>query len=341
MDQRNIKTLAELSEILDIAKDKLSSILYNQMSIDKSDIIKLCNTLQIDFEDILEDRDKVTNLYIEESRKEQFVDTSSVIANRSYNLVELFAGAGGLALGLEYAGFNEVGLVEVDKYACKTLRKNRPKWNVIEENIIQVAEVGIKKFLPRGIKIDIISGGYPCQAFSYAGHKMGLDDVRGTMFYYYAKILNELKPTVFLAENVKGLVSYDDGKTLKTMIDVFASIGYCVQYKVLNALDYNVAQKRERIIIIGIRNDIDIPYYYPKPYEYKLVLKDVLKNIPYSIGAKYPPKKKRVLDLVPAGGYWRDLPDDIAREHMGKSYYSGGGRTGMARRISWEEPCLT
>lgn len=258
-----------------------------------------------------------------------------------YNSIELFAGAGGLALGLDKAGFNCTGLVEYDKTACKTLRKNKPNWNIIEEDIISVAKSGIRKYIG-DVEVDLLSGGYPCQSFSYAGKKMGLEDTRGTMFYYYAKILNEVKPKMFLAENVKGLVSHDNGKTLQSMIDVFESIGYRVNWKILNSWNYNVAQKRERIIIIGIRDDF---YYkdfeFPKESSYKPVLKDVLKNVPNSIGTSYSEKKKAVLDLVPPGGCWIDLPEDIAKEYMGKSYFSGGGKRGMARRLSWDEPSLT
>lgn len=363
MKQKNIKTQTELAKMLNITKNQLSVMLSNKFTPLKSNVIELCKILDVNFEEIIEyrtdenqskqisifDDNENDNIQVIQTTtdasfdSDEFVDITNVIPKRTYNVVELFAGAGGLALGLEKAGFKEAALVEIDKYACQTLRKNRPNWNVIEEDIIKVAEKGIRSYLSEGIKVDLLSGGYPCQAFSYAGHKMGLNDVRGTMFYYYAKILEELKPKMFLAENVRGLVSHDNGKTLRTMIEVFTSIGYRVTWKVLNAWDYNVAQKRERIVIIGIREDIDnsIVYKYPKPYDYKPVLRDVLKNVPKSDGAKYPPKKARVLELVPPGGYWRDLPDEIAKEYMGSSYYSGGGRTGMARRISWDEPCLT
>lgn len=190
-------------------------------------------------------------------------------------------------------------------------------------------------------ELDLLSGGYPCQSFSYAGKRLGLNDIRGTMFYYYAKVLEQLKPKMFLAENVKGLVNHDGGKTLATMINVFEEIGYRVQYKVLNAWNYGVAEKRERIVIIGIRNDLNINFEYPKPHEYKPVLRDVLKNVPISEGAKYPQSKKEVFDLVPPGGCWRDLPDDVARAYMKGSYKLGGRKTGIARRISWDEPSLT
>lgn len=270
-----------------------------------------------------------------------YINTNEITNNRKYNNIELFAGAGGMALGLEKAGFDSKALVEIDKDACKTLRNNRKKWNVIEEDIINVAEKGIRKYINTSDEIDLISGGYPCQSFSYAGKKKGLDDTRGTLFYYYAKILNEIKPKLFLAENVKGLISHDKGKTLDIMLNVFKKSGYNVKWKLLNSWDYGVAQKRKRIFIIGTRKDIDIEYKFPKPLEYKPVLKDVLKNVPKSKGISYSNKKKKVLDLVPPGGYWKDLPEELAKEYMGKSFYSGGGRTGMARRISWDEPSLT
>ncbi len=275
----------------------------------------------------------------------------SIDANKLFNVdsnkdtftnVELFAGAGGLALGLEQAGFENLLSNDFDKDSCNTLKANRPNWNVICDSVENLAEQDLlKKLNIKEGELDLLSGGYPCQSFSYAGKRLGLNDVRGTMFYYYAKILKQLKPKMFLAENVKGLVSHDGGKTLQTMINVFEEIGYRVQYKVLNAWDYGVAEKRERIVIIGIRNDIPVEFEYPTPYEYKPVLRDALKDVPKSEGASYPQSKKEVFDLVPPGGCWRDLPEEVAKAYMKGSYNLGGGKTGMARRISWDEPSLT
>lgn len=258
--------------------------------------------------------------------------------------IELFAGAGGLALGLEMAGFNEIGLVDFYHDACETLKINRPNWNVLEEDITKLAEKDLEKvFNIKKGELDLLSGGYPCQSFSYAGHRLGLEDVRGTMFYYYAVFLKKLMPKMFLAENVKGLVTHNKGETLKTMINVFTEIGYDVQYKVLNAWEHGVAQKRERIVIIGIRKDLSkkIKFTYPENHEYKPVLKDVLKNVPESDGEKYSENKKKVMELVPEGGCWIDLPDDVARSYMKTCYFMGGGRRGIARRMSMNEPSLT
>ena len=262
-----------------------------------------------------------------------------------YNVVELFAGAGGLALGLEQAGFKSQAVLEIDKWASQTLRTNRPHWNVIEGDITKISQEGIQKYLKNDEEIDLLSGGYPCQSFSYAGNRQGMADVRGTLFYDYAEILKELKPKMFFAENVKGLVTHDSGKTLKTMIEVFEEVGYSVSYQVLNSVNYGVAQKRQRIIIIGVRKDIKAKineeFQFPTPYTKTLVLQDILQDVPDSPCATYNEKKKEVLKYVRPGGCWRDLPDDVARDYMKTTYFMGGGRTGIARRLSWDEAGLT
>jgi len=355
MKLNSIRTQTELAERIGITKNQLSVVLSKSYNPVKSTVINLCKELKCkDFNDIivnykntiLKPSCTVKNKKNDKLKKSinssnEFVNVDGIVPKKKYSVIELFAGAGGLALGLEKAGFETKALIEYDKYCCNTLRENRPKWNVVENDITKVVENDLNKFLNyKGL--DLLSGGFPCQAFSYAGKKLGLEDVRGTMFYYYAEILKELKPKMFLAENVRGLISHDNGRTLKTIVNVFEEIGYAVSYKLLNAVNYGVAQKRERIVIIGIRNDLKkFIHKYPLPFEKILTIKDVLKDVPKSVGAVYPIKKKKVLDLVPPGGYWRDLPDEVAKEYMGVSYYSGGGRTGMARRISWDEPSLT
>jgi DNA (cytosine-5)-methyltransferase 1 len=133
------------------------------------------------------------------------------------------------------------------------------------------------------------------------------------------------------------------------MIDIFEELGYnIIPHKILKAVNYKVPQKRERLILVGVRNDIDIIYEYPRPINKIYTLKDALKkgdlfetDVSPDIGSKYPASKAKVLDLVPPKGYWRDLPLDVQKEFMGGSFYQGGGKTGMARRIGWDEPCLT
>ena len=256
---------------------------------------------------------------------------TQVSATTTISVIELFAGAGGLALGMEKAGLKAKSLIEIDKDAVATLRCNRPNWNVTQADISKVSY--------DGISADVVTGGFPCQAFSYAGKGLGLEDTRGTLFYEFARCVKEVQPKLFLAENVRGLISHQKGKTFKYVLSVLESLGYNVQYRLLNAVNYDVPQKRERVIIVGTRPGTR--FQYPAPAPRILTLRDALKDVPPSEGMKYSPKKAAVLALVPPGGCWRDLPEDIQKSYMMKSYYLTGGRTGMARRISWDEPSLT
>ena len=188
-----------------------------------------------------------------------------------FTTIELFAGAGGLALGVEKAGFNTIGLVEFNKDACETLKTNRPKWNVICDDIENVSGQDLEKLfqIEKG-ELDLLSGGAPCQSFSYAGKRLGLEDARGTLFYHYAVFLEKLQPKMFLFENVRGLLTHDKGKTYRTILDIFEKAGYEIQKEILNAWDYGVAQKRERLMTVGIRKDLvgKIHYSFPEKHEY-------------------------------------------------------------------------
>ncbi|MDD1784121.1 DNA (cytosine-5-)-methyltransferase [Enterovibrio sp. ZSDZ35] len=265
--------------------------------------------------------------------------------NRTYKLIELFAGGGGLALGMEAAGLKAILLNEMDKHACATLRKNRENWNVIEGDIAKIDFTQVKD------EVDILTGGFPCQAFSYAGKSLGFEDTRGTLFYEMARAIKELKPKVFLAENVRALLTHDDGRTLDTIKGIIDELGYeLVEPRVMKAIFYKVPQKRERLILVGIRKDIakDVTFHWPSPYRNVMTLRDAFyagelydTDVPTSLGQEYPPRKREIMKHVPQGGYWRDLPDDLQREYMQKSYFLGGGKTGIARRLSLDEPSLT
>jgi len=246
-------------------------------------------------------------------------------------VIELFAGAGGMALSLEKAGFETLLLVENDKDCVATLRKNRPHWNVVDEDIREVDF--------SSMKADLVTGGFPCQAFSHAGHKLGFEDTRGTLFYEFARAVKEIRPKIFLAENVEALIRNNGGKTLRTMMEILSSFGYNVQYRILNAVNYRVPQKRRRIIFVGTRKEIK--FEYPKPSKEIVTLRDALHKVPKSAGEKYSERRKSMLKHVPPGGSWVDMPTPVQKRYMGKSFYSSGGRRGMARRISWDEPCLT
>lgn len=266
--------------------------------------------------------------------------------SKDYTSIELFAGAGGMAIGMEKAGFKHLLLNEIDKWACETLRLNRPKWNVVEGDISKI------DFSVYKDKVDLITGGFPCQAFSYAGKKLGFEDTRGTLFFEFARSIIEAQPKVFIGENVKGLYNHDRGNTLKVIRNTIQEIGYTlIEPRVLKAIYYKVPQKRERLFLIGIRNDLADAvrnFEFPSPYGRVLTLNDAFykgvlydKDVPVSVGEKYNQKKFDVMKLVPQGGYWRDLPLEIQQEYMGGSFYLGGGKTGLARRLSMSSPSLT
>ena len=292
------------------------------------------------------DMEELTSIPEVKSMQESMWEVERVVEPlRQFNSVELFAGGGGLALGMSLAGFHHVLLNEFDTSACKTLKRNRPDWNVIEGDVRHI------DFTPLRGRIDFLSGGFPCQAFSYAGKGAGFNDTRGTLFFELARAIHEIQPKVFMGENVKGLTSHDNGRTFETICNTIAELGYTlVEPQVLKAIMYQVPQKRERIILIAIRNDIaqHVQFYWPTPYSRVLTLRDALfksviydSDVPESEGALYPAKKQRVMEMVPQGGDWRDLPEEVAREYMGGSWFLGGGKTGMARRLSLDEPSLT
>lgn len=265
--------------------------------------------------------------------------------SRPYTSIELFAGAGGLALGMSKAGFRHIMLNEIDANACSTLKKNRPDWHIAQGDIRNL------NFSIYKGKVDLLTGGFPCQAFSYAGNKGGFEDTRGTLFFELARAVRDIMPKVFMCENVKGLVSHDKGRTMSVIRKTISQLGYTlIEPRVLQAIKYQVPQKRERLIMIAIRNDVadKVVFHWPSPYRRIMNLRDVLYSgelydcdVPKSAGQVYPEKKRRVMELVPMGGYWKDLPIEIQKEYMGGSYYLEGGKTGMARRLSLDEPSLT
>jgi DNA (cytosine-5)-methyltransferase 1 len=223
--------------------------------------------------------------------------------------------------------------VEIDRNAVETLQKNRPTWNIVGDNIANVSFAGIQA--------DIVTGGFPCQAFSYAGNRLGFEDIRGTLFFEYVRAIQEIQPKIIVGENVRGLEKHDQGRTLKIMLQILNDLGYRVEYRILRAQYLDVPQKRERLVIIGVRQDVDGPICFPQEQDYTVSLREALVDVPPSSGQTYTPKKYQVMSLIPEGGYWRDLPMPIREKYMGASFHLGGGKTGMARPLAWDEPSLT
>jgi DNA (cytosine-5)-methyltransferase 1 len=253
---------------------------------------------------------------------------------KKMNFIEVCAGAGGMSTGFEKAGMNAKLLVEIDKVCCETLSANHRKATIIQEDITTL-DLGNPIF-------DVLIGGVPCQSFSQAGKRGGLGDSRGNLILTFIDIVFKLLPKVFVIENVVGLTTHNGGETLKFILEKLnAGKKYKVYNKILNANDYGVAQKRKRLFIVGVRADINREYEFPVPHNYKPVLRDVLQDVPNSEGVVYNEEKRKIMDLVPPGGCWVDLPEDIQKLYMKKSFLSGGGKRGIARRLSMDEASLT
>lgn len=255
---------------------------------------------------------------------------------KDIKFIEVCAGCGGLSQGLIDAGLKPVLLNDIDKNCCETLIKNHEKVKVIKG---KMEELDFSKYKN---KIDILAGGVPCQSFSQAGKRKGLEDKRGDLIMQFSNLVDTIKPKIFLIENVRGLITHKKGETLKKVIDKLnKSKNYNVVYQLLNAVDYEVPQKRERIFIVGIKKDIKKEFEFPIKIKNKVLLKDVLKDVPKSECAKYSEEKKKYFKLIPAGGCWVNLPEKMQKIYLGKSYESGGGKRGILRKLSYNEPSLT
>ena len=165
------------------------------------------------------------------------------------NFLDLFAGIGGFRLGMERAGHKCVGYCEIDKYA-------RASYNAIHDtegeiDFKDITEVTNEEFRKLRGKVDIICGGFPCQAFSIAGNQLGFEDARGTLFYEIARAAEQVKPRYLFLENVRNLLSHDKGKTFERMLKILDELGYDAEWQVLNSKNFGVPQNRERVFIVG------------------------------------------------------------------------------------------
>lgn len=165
------------------------------------------------------------------------------------NFLDLFAGIGGFRLGMERAGHKCVGFCEIDKFARASYKAMHNTEKEIEYHDIK--EVTNEEFRKLRGKVDVICGGFPCQAFSIAGKQLGFEDVRGTLFYEIARATKEIKPRYLLLENVRNLLSHDKGQTFTRILKILDELGYDVEWQVLNSKNFGVPQNRERVFIIG------------------------------------------------------------------------------------------
>lgn len=191
---------------------------------------------------------------------------------REFTAISLFAGAGGLDMGFERAGFKTIWANDFDADACKT----HENWSTAKVVCGDVAKIDATN-IPDA---DIMLGGFPCQGFSLSGPRK-IDDSRNILYKHYVRIVKEKKPLMFVGENVKGLLTMGDGTIIEAIVDEFSNCGYNVFYKLLNAKDYAVPEDRERVIIVGFRKDLNINNFeFPVPRNYRVTMREALKNIP-------------------------------------------------------------
>ena len=199
----------------------------------------------------------------------------------TFKFIDLFAGIGGIRLGFESVGGTCVFSSEWDAAACQTYRANFGEQPA--GDITKVKSEDIPDF-------DILLAGFPCQPFSIIGDKEGFNhETQGTLFFEIERILRDKQPKAFMLENVRNLTAHDKGRTFKVIVDHLTALGYHVHHKVLNALDYGVPQKRERIIIVGFKDDVDFKFPEPVPVEQRKTLSDILEK---DVDARYYVRKE-------------------------------------------------
>ena len=252
------------------------------------------------------------------------------------NFIELCAGCGGLSSGLIKSGFNPILLNDNNKDCCLTLKENHKDVEIIHNDMTKI------DYTPYINNIDLLCAGCPCQSFSYAGKKKGLDDPRGDLLFKFIEIINLINPKIFLIENVKGLISHNKGETFKLILNKLnENENYNIYYKCLDASKFEVPQKRERLFIIGVNKKIEKKFEFPKENVNSKILMDVLLDVPHSQGAKYSKEKIELFKLIKQGECWVNLPKELQMKYLGKSYYSKGGKRGILYRLSLNKPSLT
>ncbi|MCK9216142.1 MAG: DNA cytosine methyltransferase, partial [Rhodoferax sp.] len=284
----------------------------------------------------------------------------AVNAAHPYSVVSLFSGAMGLDLGLNKAGLRVVVSQDIDRWCVETMRRNGH--TAIEGDVRELVSADPAcEFLLRagGLtreSVFAVVGGPPCQPFSVAGKRKGVEDARGQLFEEFIKVVAALHPRFFIMENVKGLASMpsdsldkQSAPVLQTILSAFKSIGYHTVHGVLDAVHYGTPQFRERLVIVGSREAENI--FLPAPTHFHQHQNPSLrwKTLGEAIADIKEPGAhtnfslavKRYLALIPAGGNWKNLPPDLAREAMGGAYESGGGKVGFYRRLSLSEPSPT
>ena len=303
--------------------------------------------------------------------QEIYYTNAQVTSHKKPIALSFFSGAMGLDIGLENAGFEILLSCEIDNACRKTISKNKPQIALIDDiNKFNARQIREKANIGSNRDIDLVVGGPPCQAFSTAGKRKGLDDERGNVFIKFIDLAVELSPKFIVIENVRGLLSApvkhrphsqrgkafpltieeEKGGVLFQVLQKLRCSGYGVSFNLYNSANFGTPQKRERVVVVCSRDGKKMPYLVPTHSEdgsYDLPkwrsFRDALSGSKISEHhhLQFPEKRLKYYRMLKPGQYWKNLPPELQKEALGKTYYSGGGRTGFLRRLSWDKPAPT
>jgi DNA (cytosine-5)-methyltransferase 1 len=293
------------------------------------------------------------------------------------DVISFFSGAMGLDIGLKSAGLNVKIGQDFDVACVETMQANGHK--VMGGDIRSIAPQDVLSAVCLSVAEPfLVCGGPPCQSFSTAGKRLGINDPRGNLFMDFIRMIDYIRPRFFIMENVKGLMSAplrniskvnnkenqislfennsktdsdrSSGSVFEVILGKFAQLGYKTVYGILDAVNYGVPQFRERFVLIGSRDyeDIFLPlpthfqFHQDKEYQWQ-TLEKAIGDLEDNCGecAAFGAERTRLLEFVPEGGNWRDLPPDLVEQAMGGAYRSGGGKVGFYRRLSYSQPAPT
>lgn len=353
IDTNNLLTAGEVAKKLKVTVQSVRLLIKNGML----NAERVGNQWLTSIEDLNEYIEK-NDVVIEPDDHERLSDDIPEIVALSF-----FSGAMGLDIGMKNGGIDALLACEFNKTCRMTIAKNKPEIGLIGDITDFTAEEILKMAkIPEGRKVDVIFGGPPCQAFSTAGNRKAFDDERGNVFLKYLSIISEIKPTYVVIENVRGLLStpfkYKDieepikGGAMMIILDKLKEIGYTVSFNLYNAAYFGAPQIRERVVIIGKLGGGKVSYLQPTHNEEGTdglkawrTLRDAFDdNLPMNVEhhfIEFPEKRLKYYRILKEGQYWKDLPLDLQKEALGKSFYLGGGKTGFLRRLSYSRPSPT
>jgi len=302
----------QLRDVAGITNQSLSRLSKNQ-NVRLDVLARICGALDCRIEDVME---YVGNVSI----FDETVDYGKIPEIKtSLNTISLFSGAGGLDLGLINAGFNIVFANDILKPAIQNYK----------HNIGDIFEGDITKINPEELpEANVVVAGFPCQPFSNAGNRLGTEDDRGNLYLEVLKIIESKHPKIVIMENVRGLLSMknkDGSKLIDTIVYLLKNTGpgYKVEYQLLKASDYGVPQNRYRVIIVGIRKDINVDYHFPEPLTYnydQLAVGAAIKNVAGLPNQdevwELSPQSKKLVRFIPEGGSWKNIPYEELPDRM-------------------------